>query len=92
MTRHKWTTKEQETYLEEHKAAFVVANQNKSASKEFFPNIIKEFRERWPVPEVTQDEIADAGTREFAMKVKRDRYDKVWAAPISTFNAAEDSE
>lgn len=92
MTRQKWTTKEQEAYLEEHKAAFVVANQNKSVSKEFFPNVVKEFRKWWPVPEVTQHKIADAGSREFAIKVKRDKYDKVCAASILTLNAAEDIE
>ena len=79
MTRQKWTTKEQETYLEDHKPAFLVANQNKSAAKEFFPTVVKEFRDRWPVPAPTQEEINDAGSLEFAMRVKKNKYDKVHA-------------
>ena len=77
MTRQKWTTKEQEDWLEERKPAFLLANQQKNAAKTFFPTIIKEFREKWPVMPVTQEEIDNAGTLELAERAKRERYDKV---------------
>ena len=77
MTRQKWTTKEQERWLEDRKPAFLIANQNKIASKEFFPGVVKEFRDKWPVPPVTQGEIKDAGNAELAARVKKTKYDKV---------------
>ena len=77
MTRQKWTTNEQHEWLEARKAAFVEANQKKNAAKEFFPLVIKEFREKWPVPTATPEEINEAGSVEIATKVKRDKYDKV---------------
>lgn len=77
MTRQKWTTKEQERWLEDRKPAFLIANQNKVAAKEFFPSVIKEFRDKWPVPPVTQEDIKDAGNAELAARVKKTKYDKV---------------
>jgi hypothetical protein len=77
MTRSKWTTKDQELWLEERKPAFLVANQKKSAAKEYFPLVTKEFRDKWPVPPVTEDEIKDAGSLDMAIRVKKNRYDKV---------------
>lgn len=83
MTRQKWTTKEQEAYLEERKPAFLAANQNKAAAKEFFPIVIKEFRDQWPVPAPTHEEIIDAGSLELAARVKRSVYDKVRAPLVA---------
>jgi hypothetical protein len=83
MTRQKWTTKEQEVWLEERKPAFFLANQRKAASKEFFPKVLQEFRVKWPAPSVTQDEINFAGSLELATKIKKDKYDKVYS-PITS--------
>lgn len=77
MTRQKWTTKEQEEWLEERKSAFLEANQQRSAAKDYFPTIVKDFREKWPVMPVTQEEIQKAGSVELAERFKRERYDKV---------------
>jgi hypothetical protein len=66
MTRRKWTTDEQETWLEQRKAAFIEANQKKTTAKDFFPIVTKEFREKWPTPPVTQQEVDDAGSTELA--------------------------
>lgn len=52
---------------------------NKTAAKEFFPAVFKDFHEKWPVPSVTQKEIDEAnGSIELAM-IKHDKYDKVQA-------------
>ena len=77
MTRLKLTTKDQEAWLNERKAAFLEANQKKNASKDFFPVVTKEFREKLPVPQVTEQEVKDAGSVELAMRVKQAKYDKV---------------
>jgi hypothetical protein len=77
MTRQKWATKEQEAWLEERKAAFFSANQKKAAAKEFFPTVLQEFRDKWPVPQVTEEEINKAGSLELATKAQKDKYDKV---------------
>ena len=77
MTRQKWTTKEQEIWLDQHKSAFLEANQKKSAGKDFFPGLTKAFRDKWPVPAPTQEEINDAGSIELATRVKQGKYDKV---------------
>jgi len=53
------------------------SKQNETTSKEFFPLVTKEFRDKWPVPPVTENEILDAGSVELAMKVRTDKYDKV---------------
>jgi predicted metal-dependent hydrolase len=77
MTRRKWTTDEQEAWLEQQKAAFLEANQKKTAAKDFFPIITKEFREKWLVLPVMPQEINDAGGVELATRVKQGKYDKV---------------
>ena len=70
MTRRKWTTDEQEEWLDERKAAFMEANQRKAAAKEFFPTVCKDFCTKWTVPSVTEDEIKEAGSTELATKRK----------------------
>jgi hypothetical protein len=77
MTRQKWTTKDQEAWLTKRKPAFLEAKQNKTTAKEFFPLVVQEFRDKWPVPPVTQEEIADAGSLELAIRVKKDIYDNL---------------
>ena len=74
MTRATWATEEQHNWLEARKAQFIEANQKKVAAKEFF---VREFRENWPVPLVSQEEIEVAGSVEWATKNKRNKYDKV---------------
>jgi hypothetical protein len=77
MTRRKWTTDEQEAWLEQRKAAFIEANQKKTAAKDFYPIVTKEFCEKWPMPPVTQQEVDNAGSIELATRVKQGKYDKV---------------
>lgn len=89
MTRHKWTTKEQETWLDERKPAFLVANQSRTAAKDFFPHVVKEFRDKWPVPPPTQEEMGDAGSLEMAERVKKGLYDKVCFTVTQSKNEAE---
>ena len=81
MTRQKWTSEEQETWLEQLKPAFLKANQKKTAAKDFFPTVIEEFRQKWLVPPVTEEEIADTGSVELATRAKQGKYDKVGTSP-----------
>ena len=77
MTCATWADEEQHDWLEARKAKFIEANQRRAAAKEFFPNIVKEFREKWPVPAVSPEEIEKAGSVELAINNKCERYDKV---------------
>ena len=77
MTCATWTNEEQQNWLEARKAKFIEANQRRAVAKEFFPEIVKEFREKWPVPAVSQEEIDKAGSVGLATKTKCDKYDKV---------------
>ena len=79
MTRQTWTTNDQKEWLDARKTAFLEAKQKELTSKEFFPQVVQEFREKWPVPPVTENEINFAGSVELATKVKRDKYDKACA-------------
>ena len=72
-----WTDDKQHTWLKAHKAIFIKANQRRAAAKEFFPNIVKEFRDKWPVSAPSQEEINKAGSVELATKHKHKKYDKV---------------
>ena len=78
MTRKSWTTDAQLAWLQERKNPFLEALQKKTLSKEFFPNIVKEFREHWPVDPATSEEISKANSVEQANKIKKDKYDRVW--------------
>ena len=77
MTRATWTDEEQHRWLEAYKARFIEANQRRAAAKEFFPDIVKEFCEKWPVPAASQEEIDEAGSVELATKNKCNKYEKV---------------
>jgi hypothetical protein len=75
MTRHPWTSEDQREWLESRKTEYLA-----TASKEFFPTLFKDFREKWPVPPVTQEEIEENdGSIDLANKKKREKYDKVRA-------------
>jgi hypothetical protein len=67
-------------WLETQKAAFIKSKQNDTTSKVFFPAVVKEFREKWPVPPATDAEITEAGSAEQVVKAKRTKYDKVCAS------------
>jgi hypothetical protein len=77
MTRKSWTSDAQLAWLQERKASFREALQNKTLSKEFFPKTLQAFREKWPVDPATDEEIASAASPEHANQIKRDKYDKV---------------
>ena len=77
MTCATWATEEQHNWLEAWKAQFIEANQKKVAAKEFFPDVVREFRKNWPVPLISQEEIEVAGSVEQATKNKHNKYDKV---------------
>jgi hypothetical protein len=79
MVRQTWATKEQKDWLESKKAAFVEAKQKGNAAlKELFFEIFRDFRIKFPVSAVTEDEIAEAGSIGSATKRKNDKYDKVY--------------
>jgi len=77
MTRKSWTTDAQLAWLQERKASFREALENKTL-KEFFTKTAQGFREKWPVDPATNEEIANATSAEQANKIKRDKYDRVW--------------
>jgi hypothetical protein len=78
MTRSPWTSNDQKEWLESRKTEYLAANMNNKAANETFPDIFKDFRKKWPVPPVTQEEIDEAdGPIELATKNKRNKYDKV---------------
>ena len=71
MTRCKWTSGDQEEWLKSHIPRFSDAQVNKTTTKEIFPEILKEWREAWPCPGPTPEEIAQAGSVEKATQKKR---------------------
>ena len=77
MPRTTWATDEQEEWLKSHIAAFLDAHQNKTLSQDFFPVIVKEFRDKWPPGEPTAEEVAGVLSIEEASKNKCTKYDKV---------------
>lgn len=80
MPRTPWTSDDQKDWLDLRKTEFLAANLNKTATKDFFPAVFRDFREKFPVPVVTQEEIEKAGgSMELATKIKRKMYDKVRA-------------
>ena len=46
-------------------------------TKEFFPQVIKEYRGLWPLAELTAVEIAKANNAEDAVKKKKNKDDEV---------------
>jgi hypothetical protein len=85
MTRKRWTTEIQEEWLKARIEAFLEAHQKKTLSKEFFPVVVKEFRDQWPVLPLTAEETAE-GSAEQAMKAKRLKYDQVRSARKDIIN------
>lgn len=78
MTRKSWTTDTQLAWLQERKASFLEALQNKTLSKEFFPTTLKKFREDFPMDPPTKEDISKANSPEHANKINQEKYDRVW--------------
>ncbi|KDR76585.1 hypothetical protein GALMADRAFT_66873 [Galerina marginata CBS 339.88] len=81
MTRRKWTTPEQGDWLKEQLSAFVEAQTTKTTATTFFPQVIKDWRQKWPTEAPTAKEIADAPNLDAAIKQKKDKEDeriKTW--------------
>ena len=77
MTRCKWTMTNQEDWLKECFVEFANAQVNKTTSKEFFPMVLKEWRNVWPTPDATPEEVTQAGSVEKATKKKRTEEDSI---------------
>jgi len=77
MTRRKWTTDEQADWLSKQLDKFTASHAKKTMSTEFFPQVLKEWHQKWPVPNATPQEIAGAKNADDAMKKKRDKDDNV---------------
>jgi hypothetical protein len=77
MTRKHWATDRQEEFLKARIAAFLEAHQKKKLSKDFFPVVVNQFRDQWPVPPLTTEDIAAGANTEQATKAKREKYDQV---------------
>ena len=77
MSGASWAGQDQHRWLEARKAQFIKVNQRKATAKYFFPEVVKEFGQKWPVPPVTPEEIGEAGSQELAIKKKHDKHDKV---------------
>ncbi|KIJ90502.1 hypothetical protein K443DRAFT_116510 [Laccaria amethystina LaAM-08-1] len=81
MGRRRWTTDGQGTWLAGHLDAFIDSQLEKTTVKNFFPKVIKEWREAWPLPDPTQEELAAAKSPEDAIQKKRTKEDervKAW--------------
>ena len=68
---------EQGGWLKEHLAAFVNSQENKTTTKEFFPQVIKEYRGLQLLAQLTADEIAKANNVEDTVKKKKNKDDEV---------------
>ena len=71
MTHRKWTTTNQEDWLKECLVEFSNAQVNKTTSKEFFLTVLKEWRNIWPTPDGTLEEVTQAGSVDKAAQKKR---------------------
>ena len=67
MPRHKWTTEEQEDWLKDCCDAFKEAEKN-DTRKSFYQETYAAWLFKWPNPEPSAKQIADATTREAAIK------------------------
>ena len=71
MTHCQWTMPGQAGWLKEHLSAFIDSQANKTMKKEFFPQVIKEWRVLWPLAQLTVDEITEANNAKDAVKKKK---------------------
>ena len=77
MTRRKWTTSDQEEWLKTRLPEFSDAQANKTTSKEFFPTVLRDWRNLWPTPTPTPEEVTQAGNVEKATQKKKADEDTV---------------
>lgn len=87
MARGQWTTPPQRTWLEALVPAFVKAQQDKTTSTLFFPQLHKDYQALWPVESPTPAELIEAGGDEVkSMAKKKKAIENVsvnWAAHVS---------
>lgn len=60
----------QKEWLEARLAAFREAQGQKTVMKQFFPEILKAWKEEWPIPLPTVEEISEAGSLQKAKAIK----------------------
>jgi hypothetical protein len=77
MTRKAWTTDLQKEWLEARLAAFRDAQAQKIVMKKFFPEILKAWKEEWPIPLPTDEEITSAGSLDKAKAAKTKKEESV---------------
>jgi hypothetical protein len=68
MPRNKWTSEEQEDWLKDRYDAFRKAEEN-DTRKSFYKETYSAWLAKWPNPEPSAKQIADATSREGAIKV-----------------------
>ena len=74
----KWVTPEQESWLKERLPTFIATQKAKTSVTVFYPELHKEWRQRWPDPSPTQEELrAAGGNSEKALKAVQIRMDEV---------------
>ena len=76
LTWCKWTTSDQEEWLKTCLPEFADAQVNKTTSKEFLPTVLRDWRNSWPTPTPTPEEITKASNIEKATQKKRPT--KIW--------------
>ena len=70
MTQKAWTVDLQKKWLEAQLSTFCEAQAQKTVMKQFFPKILKAWKEEWPIPLPTDEEVAEVGSLEKAKAVK----------------------
>ena len=77
MTWRKWTTSDQEEWLKTCLPEFADAQVNKTTSKEFLPTVLRDWKNSWPTPTPTPEEITQASNVEKAIQKKKANKDMV---------------
>lgn len=80
MPRHKWTTEEQEDWLKDRCDAFKEA-ENNGTRKSFYKETYAAWLLKWQNPEPSAKQIADATSREAAIKKIHVDQEKVSCTP-----------
>ena len=88
MPRHKWTTEEQEDWLKDRCDAFKEAEKN-DTRKSFYKETYAAWLFKWPNPEPSAKQIADATSREAVIKKIYVDQEKVSCTPnINLLNSS----
>lgn len=77
MTRRKWTTNEQEEWLQEQTKDFLAADAANNTRQAFYADILSKWLEKWPLPDLSPSEIQNAGREDEAKKEKLKWQDNV---------------